>query len=1498
MKEASSPSGDSSQAPHLLPAGKPANEQARSLKKRFGISIVQHFEARFLALLILALSVISGFGNPVAPLSAVSRKTHGTAGVFDVVLPLTGPTGVECRSGGSSGNHQMIVTFAAPVTFTSASVTSGIADVSSASVSGAIVTVNLNGVANGQSITVTLFGVADGTTSNDVILPMTLVAGDTTGDGFVNSSDISQTKSRSGQFVSASNFRSDVTLDGSINSSDISFVKSKSGTAVNPLAGDALDDPDGDRIPSIYEAANGTSPYNGSSLPAPHLIVDSTIAAETATTKKTIQGAVDAAPDLSTDPNRWTIIEVRLGTYAEKVTIDNRLIFLMAAHGQGDVPTITGGLNGNAITILQGGCVVDGFNIQLNEQIPVGGATQHGVYVQTDTPGERVLLVNCAIRNAYGYSFCYFRGCFEDFSALYAYMGQIRVAHCTFRDNQVAGPFVQRRAQGILVEASAALTLQNSILWDVVGYPEVYVTNGAALTVQNCIIRGGQFGAIDSDPLFTSRSSPSNESGILLSAGSPAINVGASLNVANRDIHGGPRDNQPDLGVDEVNQSDTDADGLSDGWEYLYFGSLDQLAGGDFDGDGLTNLGEEAADTNPRNSDTDGDLMSDGYEVANGLRPLDTTDQLEDPDGDRVPNIYEAANGTLAGDTTSVPGAHLVVDQAIATETATTKKTIQAAIDAAPDVATDPNRWTIIAVRAGTYPESIVISNRRILLLGDSTMPKVTGNRNTADQCLSITQHGVVIDGLLFESRNNYLPGALVNTAAISDRVEFINCVFRGNGGTFSYSTGLVYSGVFLRRGQLRVAHCTFTENYFSAPSNVWGVMLVGDGVLQLDNSIVWNDGASRQFANDSPNKLEIRNSIIKGGEYGGLDLNPRFESSTNGLHHWIRLRNDSPAIDAGAVISVGMRDSTGELRVGLPDLGPTENRPTDSDGDGLADDWEIWHFGDLTHSGNSDEESPSGDGATNLQEFRNFTDPLNADSDGDGMSDGYEIATSLDPVDASDQLLDKDRDRVPNIYEYANNTSANDASQVPVATVTVNPGTGVIQTAVNALPTVAQNPSAWTIVKINPGSYEEAVDLSGRRVLLLGAGLPSPVELRRPASASYNLLITQPGCAIDGVSIVGAERLADPNNATVAERNGGVVITGADVRIANCILRRHIGPALKLSDARALVNHCTIVNNFQPLIFFNSYYAYSGQTVLATNSTLEVQNSIIWNPIIGETRLSDTRADWLRSVQSELGLTNSSIQMSANSIVRYGEQGGGDLDPGVTREGFIMPASPAINRAQSGLGTLADIHGEARDATPDIGADEFVDSDNDHLPDAWERRWFGGLALSATDDPDSDSLNNYGEFVAGTNPNSTDSDGNGVSDLADVAAQVNADPNGVGFRTDSDGDGLIDGLEIISGGNSFNGDTNGDGIGDFEAYSVGLSVGSFDTDGDGLTFAQEITIGTNPFFADTDGDGVIDGVDAFPLDATRWALPSPDPNDNTPPEIFLDVPENAVPVP
>ena len=173
--------------------------------------------------------------GPVAsltPTSVVSRKTHGGAGTFDINLPLTGNVGVECRSGGATNDYQMIINFATPVTVGGASVTSGTGSVSSFSVSGSQVTVNLTGVTNVQRITVTLSNVNDGIHVGNVPVSMGVLIGDVNGNAVVNASDVSLTKSQVGQAVSGSNFREDVNVNGTISATDVALVKSKVGTAL------------------------------------------------------------------------------------------------------------------------------------------------------------------------------------------------------------------------------------------------------------------------------------------------------------------------------------------------------------------------------------------------------------------------------------------------------------------------------------------------------------------------------------------------------------------------------------------------------------------------------------------------------------------------------------------------------------------------------------------------------------------------------------------------------------------------------------------------------------------------------------------------------------------------------------------------------------------------------------------------------------------------------------------------------------------------------------------------------------------------------------------------------------------------------------------------------------------------------------------------------------------------------------------------------------------
>ena len=173
---------------------------------------------------------------------AVSRKIHGGAGTFDINLPVNGTEGVECRSGGTTADYTMVLTFVDPVTVNGspqAQVTMGAGTIGTNGVgNGGMVTVNgnevtipLTNMANAQHINVTLNRV---NSVGNVVIPFGILIGDVSAGGTVNATDVSSAKLQSGQAVSASNFRNDVIVTGSINSTDVSTVKLKSGTALPP----------------------------------------------------------------------------------------------------------------------------------------------------------------------------------------------------------------------------------------------------------------------------------------------------------------------------------------------------------------------------------------------------------------------------------------------------------------------------------------------------------------------------------------------------------------------------------------------------------------------------------------------------------------------------------------------------------------------------------------------------------------------------------------------------------------------------------------------------------------------------------------------------------------------------------------------------------------------------------------------------------------------------------------------------------------------------------------------------------------------------------------------------------------------------------------------------------------------------------------------------------------------------------------------------------------
>ncbi len=146
----------------------------------------------------------------------------------------------------------------------------------------------------------------------------------------------------------------------------------------------------------------------------------------------------------------------------------------------------------------------------------------------------------------------------------------------------------------------------------------------------------------------------------------------------------------------------------------------------------------------------------------------------------------------------------------------------------------------------------------------------------------------------------------------------------------------------------------------------------------------------------------------------------------------------------------------------------------------------------------------------------------------------------------------------------------------------------------------------------------------------------------------------------------------------------------------------------------------------------------------------------------------------------------------------------------------------------------------------------------------------FDGVS-DADEDFDGDKLNNLEEFKGKTNPFNADSDGDGLNDYFEAFIQ-GTNPNQTSTDSissdaliDLDGDGLTALQEFNFGTNPDTNDSDFDGITDYkEINELHSNPISKDSDGDGLNDEAEISFGTNILTNDSDNDGIPDGQEIF----------------------------------
>lgn len=240
------------------------------------------------------------------------------------------------------------------------------------------------------------------------------------------------------------------------------------------------------------------------------------------------------------------------------------------------------------------------------------------------------------------------------------------------------------------------------------------------------------------------------------------------------------------------------------------------------------------------------------------------------------------------------------------------------------------------------------------------------------------------------------------------------------------------------------------------------------------------------------------------------------------------------------------------------------------------------------------------------------------------------------------------------------------------------------------------------------------------------------------------------------------------------------------------------------------------------------------------------------------------------------------SFQVDTNSYYDYNGLGS-TFDMNVLFEIYFPSPSPTIyideiillNGLDSDSDGLIDI-----EETDIYGTDpNNPDTDGDGMPDGWEVQYSLKPLDSSDDvgDPDDDGLPNLGEYNHGTDPQDSDTDDDGLSDKVEIDGwEIYVDDIN-GYRwfptvyssphtPNSDKDSLSDKQEHDNSqwpspvfSDPEKEDTDGDGLWDGSTKTV-----------DGLQHIGEDIKGTSPWKADTDGDRLADGWDDVNRDGVR----------------------------